>query len=121
MTNLINSATRFALNAEGRIMDYLTGRWHEAVGVLKAPDGHWHLPTLKGLLERGEPITHALIAPSPRAEEAYDAAIAEKEEAAKVDKVAQANKDFEAAAQAEIDKQKAEADAKAKEDAAPAA
>src|ERR1700690_3534566 len=63
MMNMINSHVRFALQpSDGRIYDYLTGRWMDPVGVLNSSDGDWDLPTVKRCLERGCSVTHALVA-----------------------------------------------------------
>jgi hypothetical protein len=80
--SLINSRTRFAVDsATGRVFCYLTSRYYDATGELKAPDGTWDLAKVKELVLAGKGIEAALVKAAPSTE----------------DKVEKANADFKAA------------------------
>ncbi len=76
--SMINSLPRFAVDeADGRVFSYLTGRYFPATGMIQEADGTWDAAKVKAAILAGKPLEGSYVAPA-------------------VDKVAQANAEFEA-------------------------
>jgi hypothetical protein len=105
MSNMINSKPRFAVDdVDGRVFCYLTSRYFEPVGTKALPDGTWDLALVKAGILAGSPIDGAKVSNVSATtsqvianENKLAQAKAAKARAAlaPVDKVAQANADFE--------------------------
>jgi hypothetical protein len=76
--SMLNSQPRFAVDeADGRVFSYLTGRYYPPVGTITEADGTWDAAKIKAAILSGQSVHGALTVSA-------------------VDKVTQANAEFEA-------------------------